>query len=97
MEKIIGKHYAPQAGTDTANWETISVGISEVLPRSSKKGSKLGPAKVRVTGYNTEYGVLVLNRLSEIVAHLLDEGQYQGPKNLKADSKFAKQLLGELL
>ena len=95
MEKTIGKHYAPNAVIIESNFETVSVGVSEVFSCSSKKGSKLGPAKVRIIGYNTDSGVVVIARLAELVARLLDEGKYVGPKNLSTDSKLAKKLLEE--
>ena len=93
MEKIIGNYFAPEAevqqGYSGLVWETVSVGVCKVLPKSNGQ-PKLGPAAVRITGPNTEEGVAAINRLAETVAGQLKDGTYGGPKHLKTDSPYAK-------
>ena len=99
MEPVIGKHYAPEAqfisGWHGAAFFTTSVGVSLVLPKS-RGGWKLGPAKVRITGENSEGGVCEIDLLAEHVARLLDMDLYDGPRNLTVGSRSAQRIMSSL-
>lgn len=60
--------------------ETFSVGVFEWVAKSSGKGVKRGPVKVRVRGPFSE-PEKVFDKAREIAA-ALDAGTYSGPKNV---------------
>lgn len=62
-------------------YSTFSVGIFELVPKASGKGTKRGKVKVRVSG-PTESPELVYTKAAEIAA-LLDAGKYTGPRHVK--------------
>lgn len=90
MEPIIGKHYAPPAKQLSKSYDTISVAVCLVIPKSTRKGWKLSPAKVRVIGECSD--LARIDDLTVRVARLLDGGLYQGQKNLQLSSKHAQKI-----
>lgn len=85
MEKILhgfdGNCRPGGPGEFCSSQETFSVGIFQILPKSSGKGTKRGPVKVRVRGYVSHPGY-VYSKAREIVDQL-DAGTYSGPKTVR--------------
>lgn len=83
MERIVGKHYAPNAVCLTGHhYKTISVGVCEVLAAYGGKKTKLGKALVRVSGPNTPEGARQIDAIAKEVALALDNEAYHGPKTV---------------
>jgi hypothetical protein len=60
--------------------KTFSVGVFEVIPKASGKGTKRGATKVRVKGLVSNPNA-VYEKAREIAA-LLDAGKYDGPRTV---------------
>ena len=67
-------------GKDYAGQYSFSVGIFPILPKASGKGTKRGKVVVRVKGLCSDPDT-VYNKAKEI-CRALEEGKYQGPKNV---------------
>ena len=70
-----------RSGVLWANQITFSLGVFEILPKASGKGTKRGPVKVRVYGFVSDPDS-VYAKAREIV-DLLDRGEYTGPKTVR--------------
>jgi Ni,Fe-hydrogenase III small subunit len=80
---MIQHGYSGSCAPDTGcgiGYSTFSVGIFEVVPTASGKGTKRGPVKVRVRGLMTNPQA-VYDAAQRIVEQL-DAGTYSGPKNV---------------
>lgn len=63
-----------------ASQMTFSVGVYEVLPKASGKGTKHGKVKVRISGMLSNPEAVYV-KANEVV-RLLDQGKYSGPKHI---------------
>jgi hypothetical protein len=72
-------------GVGFCTHETFSVGIYELIPKASGKGTKRGKVQVRVSGFISQ-GRDVYNLAAEI-AKKLEAGTYSGPKNVKVKER----------
>ncbi len=88
VKREVGKFYAKTAEQKNDAWETVSIGV-----RQATSNRALAAASVRITGYNTEVGVDEINHLAVLVAAKLNDGSYDGPKNLHTNSDYAKRLM----
>lgn len=72
--------YRPINGIAPCNVQTFSVGIYELIPKSSGKGFKKSAVKVRVRGnVSDEKRVYVM---AKNICKMLDHGEYVGPKTV---------------
>ena len=62
--------------------KTFSVGIFQWLRKSSGKGLKRGPVKVRVSGYVSDADKVYAR--ARLIVGELDRGEYRGTKNVTA-------------
>lgn len=70
---------APHTGCGIG-YRTFSVGIFEVVPTASGKGTKRGPVKVRVKGMVSNPQAVY--DVADKIVQKLDAGTYAGPKNV---------------
>lgn len=68
------------AGSAAHSYATFSVGVFEWLRKSSGKGIKKSPVKVRVKGPVSKPQVVY--ETAQRVCDELDRGVYQGPKSI---------------
>jgi hypothetical protein len=66
-------------GVTQFTYETLSVGV----PKSSGKGLKKGPVKVRISGHTSDHES-VYEKARQVVAQL-DAGTYAGPKTIRVE------------
>jgi hypothetical protein len=84
---MIGRHDfsgqcapGPTQDKGAATGRSFSVGIFEVLPRASGKGTKRGPVKVRVKGPMSDPEAVFAR--ARLICAQLDAGTYTGPKSV---------------
>ena len=84
MEKIIGKHYAPNAVCygHGSSIQTVSVGVCYVDKNAQGK-PKLTKACVRVSGPNRPESMADIDRVAMEIARQLEAGTYNGPKTVR--------------
>lgn len=80
---MMGKHeYSgycrPINGISQDNFQTFSVGIYELIPKSSGKGFKKSAVKVRVRGNVSDEKRVY--EMAQNICKMLDHGEYVGPK-----------------
>ena len=80
MKHGYGQTFAPIKGV-LPDGAIVSIGIFELIPKASGRGTRKGPVKVRVIG-DVSNEAAVKAKVLEIV-ELLDNGKYLGPKNVK--------------